>query len=52
MMLKDNVKPQEKGAEMGSLLRTVKKCKKSRRLGKVEVVEREAYGGAGGGLEG
>jgi transposase-like protein len=44
MMLKDNVKPQEKGAEMGSLLRTVKKCKKSRRLGEVEVVEREAYG--------
>ena len=29
---------------MGSLLRTVKKCKKSRRLGKVELVEREAYG--------
>ncbi len=30
---------------MGSLLRTVKKCKKSRRLGKVEVVKREEYGG-------
>ena len=43
MMLKGNVKPQEKGAEMGSLLRTVKKCKKSRRLGEVEVVEREEY---------
>ena len=28
---------------MGSLLRTVKKCKKSRRLGEVEVVEREEY---------
>jgi len=28
---------------MGSLLRTVKKCKKSRRLGEVEVVERETY---------
>jgi len=41
--LKDNIKPQEKGAEMGSLLRTVKKCKKSRRLGEVEVVERETY---------
>jgi len=43
MELKDNIKPQEKGAEMGSLLRTVKKCKKSRRLGEVEVVERETY---------
>ncbi|MGH9463529.1 MAG: IS256 family transposase [Vicinamibacteria bacterium] len=30
---------------MGSLLRTVKKCKKSRRLGEVEVVKREEYGG-------
>ncbi len=29
---------------MGSLLRTVKKCKKSRRLGEVEVMEREEYG--------
>jgi len=41
--LKDNIKPQVKGAEMGSVLRTAKKCKKSRRLGEVEVVEREAY---------
>ena len=30
---KNNIKPQEKGAEMGSLLRTAKKHKKSRRLG-------------------
>ena len=29
---KNNIKPQEKGAEMGSLLRTAKKHKKSRRL--------------------
>ena len=40
----NNTKPQEKGAEMGSLLRTVKKRKKSRRLGEVEVVGREEYG--------
>ncbi len=28
---------------MGSVLRPVKKCKKSRRLGKVEVIQREEY---------
>jgi hypothetical protein len=33
-------KPPTKGAEMGSLLRTVKKRKKSRRLGEVAVVVR------------
>jgi hypothetical protein len=33
MTLLDNIKPQEKGDEMGSLLRSVKKRKKSRRLG-------------------
>ena len=37
------IKPPTKGAEMGSLLRTVKKRKKSRRLGEVAVVEREEY---------
>ena len=41
---KNNIKPQEKGAEMGSLLRTAKKHKKSRRLGKPEVMAREEYG--------
>ena len=35
----------ERGAEMRSLLRTVKKRKKSRRLGEVEIVKREEYGG-------
>ena len=34
----------KKGAEMGSLLRSVKKRKKSRRLGEVEIVRREEYG--------
>jgi len=43
MRLKENNKPQEKGAEMRSLLRSVRKCKKSRRLGKVEVQKREDY---------
>jgi putative transposase len=43
MTLKNNIKPQEEGAEMRSLLRSVKKRKKSRRLGKVEVVRREEY---------
>ncbi len=28
---------------MGSVLRPVKKCKKSRRLGEVEVIKREEY---------
>ena len=41
---KNNIKPQEKGAEMGSLLRTAKKHKKSRRLGEPEVMAREEYG--------
>ncbi len=41
---KNNIKPQEKGAEMGSLLRTAKKHKKSRRLGEPEVMAREKYG--------
>lgn len=31
----------KRGAEMGSLLRSVKKRKKSRRLGEVEVVKHE-----------
>jgi putative transposase len=44
MSLTNNIKPQEKGAEMGSLLRSVKKRKKARRLGKVEMVRREEYG--------
>jgi putative transposase len=43
MTLDKNIKPQEKGAEMGSLLRSVKKRKKARRLGKVEIVRREEY---------
>ena len=42
--MKDNIKPREKGAEMKSLLRSVKRRKKSRRLGEVEVVKREDYG--------
>ena len=42
--MENNIKPQEKGAEMRSLLRSVKKRKKSRRLGEVEVVGREEYG--------
>lgn len=37
------IKPLEKGAEMGSLLRTVEKRKKSRRLGEVAVVEQDEY---------
>mgnify|MGYP005813139917 CR=1 FL=1 len=41
---KNDIKPQEKGAEMGSLLRTAKKHKKSRRFGKPEVMAREEYG--------
>ena len=41
--MENNIKPQEKGAEMRSLLRTAKKRKKSRRLGEVEVVGREEY---------
>jgi hypothetical protein len=43
MTLKDNIKSQEKGAEMGSLLRSVKKREKARRLGEVEIVRREEY---------
>lgn len=43
--MKDNIKPQEKGAEMRSLLRSVKKRKKSRVLGEVEIVSREKYSG-------
>jgi putative transposase len=37
-------KPPKKGAEMGSLLRSVKERKKSRVLGEVEVMERGEYG--------
>ena len=37
------IKPLEKGAEMGSLLRTVEKRKKSRRLGEVAFVEQDEY---------
>ncbi len=44
MTLENNIKPQEKGAEMRSLLRSVKKRKKARRLGEVEIVRREEYG--------
>jgi putative transposase len=44
MTLENHIKPQEKGAEMGSLLRSVKKCKKARRLGEVEIVRRGEYG--------
>jgi transposase-like protein len=46
MALNNNIKPQEKGAEMGSLLRSVKKSKKrkkSRRLGEANIVRREDY---------
>ncbi len=43
MALPNNIKPQEKGAEMSSVLRSVKKRKKSRRLGEVNVISREEY---------
>lgn len=41
--MRSEIKPLEKGAEMGSLLRTVKERKKSRRLGEARVVERDEY---------
>jgi putative transposase len=43
MALRDSLKPQEKGAEMRSVLRSVRERKKSRRLGEVDVVSREEY---------
>ncbi len=38
------IEPQEKGAEMQSVLRSVKKRKKSRCLGEPEIINREEYG--------
>jgi hypothetical protein len=43
MAMQVEIKPPTKGAEMGSLLRTAKKRKKSRRLGEVMVMDREGY---------
>ncbi len=43
MALNSDIKPHEKGAEMGSMLRSVKKRKKSRRLCEVDIVSREEY---------
>ncbi len=43
MVLDKTASATKKGAEMGSLLRSVKKRKKSRRLGEVEIVRREEY---------
>ncbi len=40
----NKIKPRRKEAEMGSLLRSVNKRKKSRRLGEVEMVRHEDYG--------
>lgn len=41
--MRDEVKPREKGAGMSSVLRSVRKRKKSRRLGEVEIISREGY---------
>ena len=41
MELANLIKPQEKGAKMRSVLRSVEKRKKFRRLGKVDVTNRE-----------
>ena len=38
------ITPREKGAEMSSVLRPVRKRKKSRKLGPVDVIRREDYG--------
>jgi len=43
MTLRHLITPQKKRAEMHSVLRSVQKRKKSRRLGKVDVVHREEY---------
>jgi transposase-like protein len=43
MALRNEIIPREKGAAMSSVLRAVKKRKKCRCLGEVEVVSREAY---------
>jgi transposase-like protein len=40
----DEHQPQKKGAEMRSVLRSVKKRKKKRRMGQVEIIGREQYG--------
>ena len=41
MVLPNPIEPQEKGAEMQSVLRSVKKRKKSRQLGEPEIINRE-----------
>jgi len=41
---KESVMATEKGAVMSSVLRSVRKRKKNRKLGKVEIVDREEYG--------
>ena len=43
-MEKESVMATEKGAVMSSVLRSVRKRKKNRKLGKVEIVDREEYG--------
>ncbi len=42
-MPKTNITPREKGAEMSSVLRPVRKRKKVRTLGPVDVIDREEY---------
>ena len=43
-MEEESVMATEKGAVMSSVLRSVRKRKKNRKLGKVEIVDREEYG--------
>jgi hypothetical protein len=45
MTLRRTINPQEKGAAMRSVLRSVRKRKKSRRLGAVAIINREEYAG-------
>jgi len=44
LVKKGDVIAAEKGAEMSSILRSVRKRKKNRKLGEVEIVHREEYG--------
>ena len=40
---KTDISPREKGAEMSSVLRSVRKRKKGHTLGAVDVIDREEY---------
>ena len=40
---KTDITPREKGAEMSSVLRPVRKRKKGRTLGRVDIMRREDY---------